>query len=92
MYMIVDITILKEAFRKLLTYYYFDKNELQTRYEVSRFAKSLSDKTEEDRIFSEILQVACGERNDLLIQSLQEIRLCYFPKKVESTHPERYRS
>ena len=87
--MIVDITILKEAFRKLLTYYYFDKNELQTRYEVSRFAKSLSDKTEEDRIFSEILQVACGERNDLLIQWLQEIRLCYFPKKVESTHPER---
>lgn len=87
--MIDDITILKEAFRKLLTYYYFDKNELQTRYEVSRFAKSVSDKNEEDRIFTEILQVACGERNDLLNQWLQEIRLCYFPKKVDSTHPER---
>lgn len=83
--MTVNIKILKEAFRKLLTYYYFDKNELQTRYEVSCFAKGLSNKTEEDRIFNEILQVACGERNDLLNQWLQEIRLCYFPKKVESS-------
>lgn len=83
--MTVNITILKEAFRKLLTYYYFDKNELQTRYEVSCFAKGLSNKSEEDRIFYEILQVACGERKDLLNQWLQEIRLCYFPKKVESS-------
>ena len=86
--MMVNISILKEAFRKLLTYYYFDKNELQTRYEVSCFAKCLSNKTEEDHIFNEILQVACGERNDLLNQWLQEIRLCYFPKKVESSLTE----
>lgn len=87
--MMINITILKEAYRKLLTYYYFDKNELQTRYEVSCFAKSLSKKTEEERIFTEILQVACGKRNELLNQWLQEVSLCYFPKKVESTHPER---
>ena len=83
--MMVNISILKEAFRKLLTYYYFDKNELQTRYEVSCFAKGLSNKTDEDRIFNEILQVACGKRSELLNQWLQEISLCYFPKKVEST-------
>ena len=85
--MIANITILKEAFRKLLTYYYFDKNELQTRYDVACFAKSLTVKSEEDRMFSEILQVAQGERTDLLDQWLQDMCLCYFPKKVDTTLP-----
>lgn len=85
--MIADVTILKEAFRKLLTYYYFDKNELQTRYDVAVFTKRLAKKSDEDRIFTEILQVAQGERTDLLNQWLQESSLCYLPKKVDTTQP-----
>lgn len=85
--MSADNTILKVAFRKLLTYYYFDKNELQTRFNVAHFAKSITVKSEEDRLFSEILQVAQGERTDLLDQWLQDMCLCYFPKKVDTTLP-----
>lgn len=85
--MIENSSTLKEAFRKLLTYYYFDKNELQTRYDVACFANSLRNKPDEDAIFAEILQVAQGLREDLLNQWLQDISLCYFPKKVDTTQP-----
>ena len=46
--MIENSSTLKEAFRKLLTYYYFDKNELQTRYDVACFANSLRNKPDEE--------------------------------------------
>lgn len=37
----LDIALLKTAFRKLLTYAYFDKSDMVLRYNVATFAKSI---------------------------------------------------
>jgi hypothetical protein len=81
----IDIHLIKKAFRKLLTYTYFDKNDLQMRYNVASFTKELSNKKVEDRIFNTILNVAKGENVEVLNEWLDKMTLVFYPKKVYST-------
>ena len=60
-----DINLLKIAFRKLLTYTYFDKSDMVLRRNVALFAKSLTDEETEDVIFGRILSVVNGENKEL---------------------------
>ena len=64
--MIMNKDILRDAFRKLLSYTYFDKSDLKLRRNIAEFAKSLNDSNNEERIFNELLEVANGKREDLL--------------------------
>ena len=48
---VVDINLLKTAFRKLLTYAYFDKSDMVLRHNVALFATKLERKDEEDAVF-----------------------------------------
>ena len=65
--------LLKEAFRKLLTYSYFDKTDMVMRSRVAEFAKRLTSLTAEEAIFDNLLSVANGERPDLLEQWLRRM-------------------
>lgn len=78
----LDINNLKTAFRKLLTYTYFDKSDMVLRRNVALFAKSLTDEETEDVIFSRILSVANGENEALFKEWLEKIRLVFMPKQV----------
>jgi len=77
-----DVNILKTAFRKLLTYTYFDKSDMMLRRNVALFAKSLKDEETEDVIFGRILSVANGENEELFKEWLEKIRLVFMPKQV----------
>lgn len=81
----IDIDKLKEAFRKLLSYTYFDKTDMWLRRSVAEFAKSLSDPETEKHIFSELLSVANGENQELLDSLLEQIALCYYPKQIKTS-------
>ena len=80
----VPITIdhLKIAFRKLLTYTYFDKNDMALRRNVAEFAKKVTDTQVAEQMFSELLQVANGDNVAQLESLLSKMRLMYYPKKV----------
>lgn len=77
-----DVNLLKTAFRKLLTYAYFDKSDMVLRRNVALFAKSLTDEETEDVIFGHILSVANGENEKLFKEWLEKIRLVFMPKQV----------
>lgn len=81
----IDIDKLKEAFRKLLSYTYFDKTDMWLRRSVAEFAKSLSDPETEKHIFSELLSVANGENQELLDSLLDQVALCYYPKQIKTS-------
>ena len=77
-----DINLLKIAFRKLLTYTYFDKSDMVLRRNVALFAKSLTDEETEDVIFGRILSVVNGENKELFKEWLEKMRLVFMPKQV----------
>lgn len=83
--MIMNKDILRDAFRKLLSYTYFDKSDLKLRRNIAEFAKSLNDSNIEERIFCELLEVANGKRNDLLQKWLSKVELNFYPKKINSS-------
>ena len=56
----IDIDLFKTAFRKLLTYSYFDKSDLALRRRVAEFAKSLEPLEHESEVFEKILNVVNG--------------------------------
>ena len=60
----LNINLLKTAFRKLLTYTYFDKSDMVLRRNVALFAKSLTDEEKETEIFGRILKVANGKNDE----------------------------
>lgn len=76
------INLLKIAFRKLLTYTYFDKSDMVLRRNVALFAKSLTDEETEDVIFGRILSVVNGENKELFKEWLEKMRLVFMPKQV----------
>lgn len=78
----ITVDILKIAFRKLLSATYYDKSDMAMRHRVASFVKSLSSDDEEERIFNNILSVATGQNDELLVKWLQDISLTYYPKKV----------
>ena len=80
----LDIALLKTAFRKLLTYAYFDKSDMVLRYNVATFAKSIADEVAEAAVFERILQVASGKDDELLQEWLRRMSLVFLPKKVVS--------
>lgn len=47
----IDIALLKTAFRKLLTYSYFDRSDLALRRRVAEFANSLKPFEHENEVF-----------------------------------------
>lgn len=81
----MDIDTLKDAFQKLLSYSYFDKNELRQRHAIATFVKSLVNIEEENRIFGILCEVANGERQELLDTWLSKVELCFYPKKINSS-------
>lgn len=83
--MIMNKDILRDAFRKLLSYTYFDKSDLKLRRNIAEFAKSLNDSNNEERIFNELLEVANGKREDLLQKWLSNAELNFYPKKIKSS-------
>jgi hypothetical protein len=84
-YQSVKIKELKEAFRKLLSYTYFDKSDLRLRHEVAVFAKSLDNSEKEKRVFGELVSIANGKRQDLLDSFLEKVVLCFYPKQTTSS-------
>ena len=84
----MDINTLKEAFRKLLSYTYFDKSNLRLRRSVADFAKSLSKQENENHTFGQLCEIANGERLDLLNPWLSKIELCFYPKKIKSSEQQ----
>ena len=80
----LDLPFLKTAFRKLLTYAYFDKSDMVLRYNVAMFAKSIADEAAETAAFERILQVATGNGNVFLKELLSRMSLVFLPKKVVS--------
>ena len=81
----LGMDLLKTAFRKLLTYTYFDKSDMVLRRNVALFAQSLADKDKENAAFGRILSVANGENEGQLNEWLDGMRLVFMPKKVNST-------
>ena len=78
----IDINLLKTAFRKLLTYTYFDKSDMVLRRNVALFAKSLINEETESIVFGRILSVANGENEELFKEWLENMRLVFMPKQV----------
>lgn len=79
----VDVKLLKTAFRKLLTYSYFDKSDMVLRHNVALFASKLGSKEAEDFEFGKILKVANGEDKSLLEEWLSQMQLVFLPKSVK---------
>lgn len=79
--------LLKEAFRKLLTYTYFDKTDMAMRMRAAEFARSLSDFAQEEEVFGDLAAVANGDKKELLDNWVSRVELCYYPKKVSNTKP-----
>lgn len=78
----LNIDDLKTAFRKLLSYTYYDKSDLIMRKKVASFTKKLTSIEIENKIFGEILSVAQGKNKDLLNGWLEGMSLRYYPKSV----------
>ena len=85
----IDITLIKRAFRKLLTYVYFDKSDMRLRYNVASFTKRLSNKQIENEVFNNILDVAIGKSEKLLEEWLSQMTLLYYPKKIREQATEK---
>ena len=85
----MDIEQLKEAFRKLLSYTYFDKSDMRLRHDVAVFAKSLTNAEDEEIIFERLMEVANGKQQELLDSWLSKIELCFYPKKTKSSEDEK---
>lgn len=79
----MDINLLKTAFRKLLTYTYFDKSDMVLRRNVALFADKLADEEAEETIFAQILKAANGEDEIALGQWLGQMQLVYLPKTLK---------
>mgnify|MGYP003289334550 CR=1 FL=1 len=79
----MTIETLKIAFRKLLTYSYFDKNDLVMRRKVAEFAASLSTKEREADVFQGILSLVEGDADETLQELLGQMALMYYPKSIE---------
>ena len=84
----MNIEQLKEAFRKLLSFTYFDKSDMRLRHDVAVFAKSMAKPEVENHIFKELLDVANGKRQDCLDSWLSKIELCFYPKKTKSSQEQ----
>lgn len=82
----VVVDTLKDAFCKLLSYTYFDKNDLRLRHNVANFAKLLVNIEEEERIFDKLCEVANGNNPELLELWLSNIELCFYPKKIKTSN------
>lgn len=79
----MDIELLKSAFRRLLTYTYFDKNDMLLRKRVADFTVSIQKDDDADKVFEGILNVAMGKDETLLGKWLDEFNsLELYPKKV----------
>ena len=79
----VEINTLKEAFRKLLSYSYYDKTDMMMRRHVAEFAASFRTITDENRIFEQLLRVANGEDDETLNHWLGLMKMAYYPKKLK---------
>ena len=84
----MNIEQIKEAFRKLLSYTYFDKSDMRLRHDVAVFAKRLAKQNDEEQIFELLLDVANGERQDCLDSWLSKIELCFYPKKTKPSEEQ----
>lgn len=82
----VVVDTLKDAFCKLLSYTYFDKNDLRLRHNVANFAKLLVNIEEEEHIFDKLCEVANGNNPELLELWLSNIELCFYPKKIKTSN------
>lgn len=77
--------LLKRAFRKLLAYAYYDKNDMHLRRSISEFVNKISQsQSVEDAIFDSLERIANGQDEESLERLLGEIRLLYFPKKLKN--------
>ena len=79
----LTIEILKEAFRKLLSYSYYDKTDMVLRRHVADFAASLRLISDERRVFERLLNVGLGQDEDTLNEWLGQMRMAYYPKKLK---------
>lgn len=85
----LDVNLLKSAFRKLLTYTYFDKSDMVLRRRVAMFAKLLENEDKENAVFGRILSVANGENEEQLNEWLNGMRLVFMPKQVNPVVDEK---
>ena len=79
----IDIDLLKCAFRKLLAYTYYDKSDLALRRHVAEFSKSLVSLEHENDVFERILCVVNGNDDNLLNEWLDGMKLSYYPKTIK---------
>lgn len=79
----IDISLLKTAFRKLLAYAYYDKTDMVLRHRVAEFARCIADEQAEDSTFQQIMNVANGGDAKILNEWLSKMALVYLPKSIK---------
>lgn len=78
------VELLKNAFKKLLTYSYYDKTDMVLRRSVAEFVNEVSvSHKREKSIFKEICDMVNGMDEEKLKTYLNQMRLCYYPKKLK---------
>lgn len=81
------VTLLKKAFKKLLSYAYYDKTDMVLRRSVAGFVNRISVSTDrEERIFEKISTLANGKDDVELRKHLRQMHLSYYPKKLKEKY------
>lgn len=75
--------VLKEAFKKLLSYSYYDKTNMILRRRVATFAASLKRVRDEEQIFDRLMMVGLGLDNATLNNWLSQMKMAYYPKQLK---------
>jgi len=81
---VTTVDDVRMALRKLLSYNYYDNNDLVSRREVADFIETISSEADENDVLSKICDIANGNRIDLLQSWESSIQLAFYPKKLYS--------
>lgn len=74
----------ESAFRKLLSYAYYDKSDMCLRRNIANFVKNISESdNSEESVFSDISTIGNGENDKLLKAYIDKIKLNFYPKKLK---------
>lgn len=81
-----SIDVLKRAFRRLLSFAYYDTNDMHLRRSISEFVNKISNsQAEEDAVFEQLHAIANGKNMESLNALLDKMSLLYFPKQLKNT-------
>lgn len=86
----VDISDIRLALRKLLSFTYYDKSDLILRRNVADFVNAINNPEKEEDVLNSICDVANGKDEEGLTKLLSKMQLSLYPKKLASKKREQY--